>query len=53
LDEGNSLKEYLVSLDKVYDLEVNIMLPGHGASLKILGGGAKGLRNIIEKELLK
>jgi glyoxylase-like metal-dependent hydrolase (beta-lactamase superfamily II) len=29
LDEKNSLKEYLVSLDKVYDLDVELVLPGH------------------------
>ena len=28
-EEKNSLKEYLASLDKVYDLEVNLVLPGH------------------------
>jgi len=28
-DQGNPLKEYLASLDKVYDLDVNIVLPGH------------------------
>jgi len=36
LDEGTPLKEYLVSLDKVYDLEVNIVLPGHGGIFKDL-----------------
>ncbi len=29
LDMENSLKEYLVSLDKVYTLDVNLVLPGH------------------------
>jgi glyoxylase-like metal-dependent hydrolase (beta-lactamase superfamily II) len=28
-DGRNSLKEYLVSLDKVYDLDVELVLPGH------------------------
>lgn len=28
-EKGNPLKEYLVSLDKVYDLEVELVLPGH------------------------
>jgi glyoxylase-like metal-dependent hydrolase (beta-lactamase superfamily II) len=28
-DQGNPLKEYLASLDKVYDLDVSIVLPGH------------------------
>ncbi len=28
-EEGNPLREYLVSLDKVYDLEVELVLPGH------------------------
>lgn len=29
LDDRNSLKEYLVSLDKVYDLDIELVLPGH------------------------
>ena len=28
-EERNPLREYLVSLDKVYDLEVELVLPGH------------------------
>ena len=28
-DEKNTLKEYMASLDKVYPLEVNLVLPGH------------------------
>jgi len=28
-DERNPLKEYLMSLDKVYDLDVELVLPGH------------------------
>jgi glyoxylase-like metal-dependent hydrolase (beta-lactamase superfamily II) len=28
-DERNPLKEYLISLDKVYDLDVELVLPGH------------------------
>jgi glyoxylase-like metal-dependent hydrolase (beta-lactamase superfamily II) len=28
-EEGNPLREYLVSLDKVYDLAVELVLPGH------------------------
>jgi glyoxylase-like metal-dependent hydrolase (beta-lactamase superfamily II) len=28
-EERNSLKEYLMSLDKVYDLDVELVLPGH------------------------
>jgi len=27
--EGNPLKDYLASLDKVYDLDVELVLPGH------------------------
>jgi len=34
LDRGNPLKEYLASLDKVYDLDVSIVLPGHGHVFK-------------------
>jgi glyoxylase-like metal-dependent hydrolase (beta-lactamase superfamily II) len=30
-DARNSLKEYLESLDKVYDLDVELVLPGHGS----------------------
>jgi glyoxylase-like metal-dependent hydrolase (beta-lactamase superfamily II) len=29
-DNGNPLKEYLLSLDKVYGLDIDIVLPGHG-----------------------
>ena len=29
VEDGNALKEYLVSLDKVYDLDVELVLPGH------------------------
>ena len=28
-DEWNSLKEYLASLDKVYELDIELVLPGH------------------------
>jgi len=28
-DEWNPLKEYLASLDKVYELDINLVLPGH------------------------
>ena len=33
-DERNSLKEYLMSLDKVYDLYVELVLPGHRSVFK-------------------
>ena len=29
MDEENPLPDYLASLDKVYDLEVELVLPGH------------------------
>ena len=29
VEDGNALKEYLMSLDKVYDLNVELVLPGH------------------------
>lgn len=29
VEERNPLKEYLISLDKVYDLDVELVLPGH------------------------
>jgi len=33
-NEGNPLKEYLMSLDKVYDLDVELVLPGHRGIFK-------------------
>ena len=30
-DEWNPLKEYLTSLDKVYQLDIELVLPGHGS----------------------
>jgi glyoxylase-like metal-dependent hydrolase (beta-lactamase superfamily II) len=33
-EERNPLKEYLVSLDKVYDLDVELVLPGHRSIFK-------------------
>jgi glyoxylase-like metal-dependent hydrolase (beta-lactamase superfamily II) len=33
-DERDSLKEYLMSLDKVYDLDVELVLPGHRSIFK-------------------
>jgi glyoxylase-like metal-dependent hydrolase (beta-lactamase superfamily II) len=33
-DARNSLREYLVSLDKVYDLDVELVLPGHRSIFK-------------------
>jgi glyoxylase-like metal-dependent hydrolase (beta-lactamase superfamily II) len=33
-DERNSLKEYLMSLDKVYDLDAELVLPGHRSIFK-------------------
>jgi len=33
-DEGNPLYEYLSSLDKVYELDVEVVLPGHRGILK-------------------
>jgi glyoxylase-like metal-dependent hydrolase (beta-lactamase superfamily II) len=29
VEDGNPLKEYLMSLDKVYDLDIELVLPGH------------------------
>ena len=34
VEERNPLKEYLTSLDKVYDLDVEFVLPGHRSILK-------------------
>jgi glyoxylase-like metal-dependent hydrolase (beta-lactamase superfamily II) len=33
-EERNPLKEYLISLDKVYDLDVELVLPGHRSIFK-------------------
>jgi len=33
-EEGNPLKEYLMSLDKVYDLDVGLALPGHRSTFR-------------------
>ena len=41
--EKNPLKEYLASLDKVYDLEVNLVLPGHG---RIFNGHRKRITEL-------
>jgi len=34
VEERNPLKEYLMSLDKVYDLDVELVLPGHRSIFK-------------------
>jgi glyoxylase-like metal-dependent hydrolase (beta-lactamase superfamily II) len=34
IGDGNPLKEYLASLDKVYDLDVELVLPGHRSIFK-------------------
>jgi len=34
VEEGNPLEEYLTSLDKVYDLDVEVVLPGHRSIFK-------------------
>ena len=43
-DEWNPLHEYLMSLDKVYDLDVELVLPGHRSIFKDHRGRIEGLR---------
>ena len=35
-NSGNALKDYLQSLDKIYSLDVSLVLPGHGDTMKDL-----------------
>ncbi len=43
-DEWNPLKEYMSSLNKVFDLKVNLVLPGHRSIFKDLKGRVNELR---------
>jgi glyoxylase-like metal-dependent hydrolase (beta-lactamase superfamily II) len=44
-EEGNPLKEYLASLDKVYDLDIKLILPGHRGIFKNYKERIQELRN--------
>ncbi len=44
-NEEDPLSEYLVSLDKVYDLDVKLVLPGHRGTFKDLKGRIQELKN--------
>ncbi len=44
LEERNPLKEYLMSLDKVYDLDVELVLPGHRSIFKNQKGRIRELK---------
>ncbi|HEA70172.1 MAG TPA: MBL fold metallo-hydrolase [Desulfobacterales bacterium] len=50
-DEENSLDLYLSSLDKVYDLEVDLVLPGHRRLFKNYKGRIDELREHHQKRL--
>jgi len=43
-EERNPLKEYLISLDKVYDLDVELVLPGHRSIFKDQKGRIRELK---------
>jgi len=43
-EERNPLKEYLISLDKVYDLDVKLVLPGHRSIFKDQKGRIRELK---------
>lgn len=43
-DERNPLREYLMSLDKVYDLDVKLVLPGHRSIFKDQKGRIRELK---------
>jgi glyoxylase-like metal-dependent hydrolase (beta-lactamase superfamily II) len=50
-DEWNPLKEYLESLDKVYQLDIELVLPGHGRVFKHYKERIDELRNHYEERL--
>jgi glyoxylase-like metal-dependent hydrolase (beta-lactamase superfamily II) len=49
-DEKNSLKEYLRSLDKVYDLDVELVLPGHRS---IFGNHKERIRELKQHHQIR
>jgi glyoxylase-like metal-dependent hydrolase (beta-lactamase superfamily II) len=50
-DEWNPLKEYLESLDKIYQLDIELVLPGHGCVFKNYKERINELRNHHEERL--
>ena len=50
-DEWNPLKEYLESLDKVYKLDIETVLPGHGAIFRNCKERIKELKDHHQKRL--
>lgn len=50
-DEENPLKDYLASLDKVYELEVEIVLPGHRGILRKCGERIQELKHHHRRRL--
>ena len=48
-DSENRLKEYLLSLDKVYDMDVDLILPGHRSVFTDLKGRIDELKRHHEK----
>jgi glyoxylase-like metal-dependent hydrolase (beta-lactamase superfamily II) len=50
-DEWNPLKEYLASLDKIYQLDIELVLPGHGCVFKNYKERINELRNHHEERL--
>jgi len=50
-DEWNPLKEYLASLDKVYKLDIELVLPGHRSIIRDCKGRIQELKDHHQKRL--
>jgi len=50
-DEWNPLKQYLASLEKVYELEIELVLPGHGGIFKNCKERIQELKHHHQKRL--
>jgi glyoxylase-like metal-dependent hydrolase (beta-lactamase superfamily II) len=50
-DEWNPLKEYLESLDKVYELDIELVLPGHRGTFKNCKGRIQELKRHHQNRL--
>jgi len=50
-DKWNPLKEYLASLDKVYELDIGLVLPGHRSILKDCRGRIQELKDHHQKRV--
>jgi glyoxylase-like metal-dependent hydrolase (beta-lactamase superfamily II) len=48
-NEGNPLKDYMASLDKVYTLDIELVLPGHGSIFKNCKERIKELKHHHQK----